>query len=245
MRTAYRCRFYPTPEQAGCSTAPSGVCATCGNQVLAWRGSAGARNASRRPMRGPDRFLTGLKQQPEHGFLGEVSCVPLQQALRHQHAAMTAFWRKRARYPRFKARQGRQAASYTRSGFRLARRATVPAKQSGPLRWCGPGRTSIRQSRSVDGECVAGVGRPLVRALAGEVEAPEPAEPMAGPVGVGPRVEALRRAVERGENRPPEAHGDPRTASEALPADPGPQAEGFEQPPRGQAAGGPRAFAGS
>jgi len=47
-----------------------------------------------------------------------ISCVPLQQAIRHQQAAYTAFFAKRARYPRFKTRQGRQSAAYTRSGFR-------------------------------------------------------------------------------------------------------------------------------
>jgi putative transposase len=47
-----------------------------------------------------------------------VSCVPLQQTIRHQQAAYVAFFAKRARYPRFKSRQGRQSAEYTRSGFR-------------------------------------------------------------------------------------------------------------------------------
>jgi putative transposase len=39
---------------------------------------------------------------------GCVRVVPLQQAIRHQQAAYTAFFAKRARYPRFKSRQGRQ-----------------------------------------------------------------------------------------------------------------------------------------
>jgi putative transposase len=43
----------------------------------------------------------------------------LQQALRHQHNAFQAFFAKRARYPRFKSRQGRQSAHYTRSAFRI------------------------------------------------------------------------------------------------------------------------------
>jgi transposase len=41
-----------------------------------------------------DRALTVMKRDPDLGFLNEVSAVPLQQALRHQQAAFTAFWEK-------------------------------------------------------------------------------------------------------------------------------------------------------
>ncbi len=60
-----------------------------------------------------------MKRDPELAWLNEVSCVPLQQALRHQHAAFRAFFARRARYPRFKSRRGRQSATYTRSAFRM------------------------------------------------------------------------------------------------------------------------------
>jgi putative transposase len=66
-----------------------------------------------------DRALTELKKDPDLAFLAEVSSVPLQQALRHQQAAFTAFFAGRARYPRFKSRCSRQSATYTRSAFRM------------------------------------------------------------------------------------------------------------------------------
>jgi putative transposase len=66
-----------------------------------------------------DRALTAMKKDPDLAFLAAVSCVPLQQALRHQHQAFTAFFAKRARYPRFKSRRSRQSAHYTRSAFTL------------------------------------------------------------------------------------------------------------------------------
>jgi len=66
-----------------------------------------------------DRALTAMKKDPELAFLAEVSCVPLQQALRHQHQAFTAFFARRARYPRFKSRRSHQSAHYTRSAFSL------------------------------------------------------------------------------------------------------------------------------
>jgi IS605 OrfB family transposase len=72
-----------------------------------------------------DAALTAMKRDPGLAFLSEVSSVPLQQALRHQHQAFTAFFAKRARYPRFKSRRGRQCAHYTnflhRASTRLVR----------------------------------------------------------------------------------------------------------------------------
>jgi putative transposase len=48
-----------------------------------------------------------MKHDPARAWLNEVSSVPLQQALRHQQQAFAAFFARRARYPRFKSRQGR------------------------------------------------------------------------------------------------------------------------------------------
>jgi putative transposase len=88
-----------------------------------------------------DRALTELKKHPDFAFLNDVSSVPLQQALRHQHAAFTAFFARRARYPRFKSRHGRQSATYTRSAFRMKDGALWLAKTAAPLRfiWTWPG----------------------------------------------------------------------------------------------------------
>jgi putative transposase len=79
--------------------------------------------------------LTELKKHPEFAFLNEVSSVPLQQTLRHQHTAMAAFFAKRARYPRFKSRHGRQSASYTRSALRMRDGALHLGKTPGALRY--------------------------------------------------------------------------------------------------------------
>lgn len=76
-----------------------------------------------------DRTLTAMKKDPAPASLSEVSWVPLQQALRHQHAAFSTFFAGRARYPRFKSR-GRQAATYTRSAFRM--KDGAPTSSSGP-----------------------------------------------------------------------------------------------------------------
>jgi putative transposase len=88
-----------------------------------------------------DAALTQMKKDAELAFLNEVSSVPLQQALRHQHSAFQAFFARRARYPRFKSRCGRQSATYTRNAFCLRGGELRLAKMSEPLRfvWTWPG----------------------------------------------------------------------------------------------------------
>jgi putative transposase len=80
-----------------------------------------------------DRALTIMKKDPDLAFLNEVSSVPLQQTLRHQHAAFQAYFTGRSRYPRFKARHGRQSATYTRSAFRMHNGQLYLAKTAAPL----------------------------------------------------------------------------------------------------------------
>jgi putative transposase len=80
-----------------------------------------------------DAALTVMKRDPDLAFLNEVSSVPLQQALRHQYKAFSAFFSKRARYPRFKSRYGKQSATYTRSAFRVKDGALWLAKTTAPL----------------------------------------------------------------------------------------------------------------
>jgi hypothetical protein len=47
-----------------------------------------------------------------------VSSVPLQQALRHLDKAFRTFFEGRAKYPAFKKKAGRYAATYASSAFR-------------------------------------------------------------------------------------------------------------------------------
>ena len=82
-----------------------------------------------------DRALTAMKKDPDLAFLNEVSSVPLQQALRHQHQAFTAFFARRTRYPRFRSRRSRQSAHYTRSAFTIRGGELRLAKTSAPLRY--------------------------------------------------------------------------------------------------------------
>jgi putative transposase len=78
--------------------------------------------------------LTAWKKSEDLAFLSQVSSVPLQQTLRHQHAAFAGFFAGRARHPRYKTRGGRQSAHFTRSAFRLREGELTLAKTTDPLR---------------------------------------------------------------------------------------------------------------
>jgi putative transposase len=132
-----------------------------------------------------DAALTVLKKDQELAFLNEVSSVPLQQVLRHQHQAFTAFFGKRARYPRFKSRRGRQCAHYTRSAFTLRGGELRLAKTPGPLRFtwswadvdvAALDPTMVIVSREPDGRWYV--------SFAVDTAAPEPLESAGHAVGV-------------------------------------------------------------
>ncbi|MFF0580115.1 RNA-guided endonuclease InsQ/TnpB family protein [Streptosporangium saharense] len=111
MRTAYRCRAYPTPEQAATLNRTFGSVRFVWNRTLAWR-------HTRYHGEQANAYLTAMKATDELAWLNEVSSVPLQQAIRHQQVAFTNFFAGHARYPRYKSRAGRQSAEYTRPAFR-------------------------------------------------------------------------------------------------------------------------------
>jgi putative transposase len=140
MRTAYKCRAYPDPAQAAMLGRTFGCIRVVWNRTLV---ACHARYATERrgtSYRENDAALTGWKRTKELAFLNEVSSVPLQQTLRHQHSAFAAFFAGRARCPRFKSRDGRQSAHYTRSAFRIRDGALWLAKTPRSLRvvWSWP-----------------------------------------------------------------------------------------------------------
>ncbi|GLX07511.1 zinc ribbon domain-containing protein [Microbispora sp. NBRC 16548] len=133
MRTAYKVRVYPTAEQAAVLNRTFGCVRLVWNRVLAWRQARYRAECMRTSYAQTDRYLTELKRDGDHDFLYEVSSVPLQQALRHQHTAFVNFFAGRAKYPRFKPRHGRQSATYTRSAFRWRDGRLFLAKMGDPI----------------------------------------------------------------------------------------------------------------
>jgi putative transposase len=140
VRTAYRCRAYPAEAQQAMLARTFGCVRVVWNRTLAAWHERYATDGRSTSYAETDRALTAMKKDPDLAFLNEVSSVPLQQALRHQQAAFAAFFGKRARYPRFKSRHGRQAAHYTRSAFSLRGGVLRLARTAAPLcsKWSWP-----------------------------------------------------------------------------------------------------------
>ncbi|WP_116026718.1 RNA-guided endonuclease InsQ/TnpB family protein [Thermomonospora umbrina] len=133
MRTAYKCRAYPTSEQMAVLNRTFGCVRVVWNQTLAWRHSRWRTEQVPTNVSQASAFLTRLKQSEDHAWLNEVSAVPLQQVLRTQQRDFANFFAHRARYPRYKSRHGRQSAEYTRSGFRWKNGRLWLAKTDAPL----------------------------------------------------------------------------------------------------------------
>jgi putative transposase len=110
------------------------------NRTLAARQERYTVEQRSTPYKETDAALSGWKRTDDLAFLGEVSSVPLQQTLRHQHAAFQSFFNKVGRYPRFKSRNSRQTAHYTRSAFRIKADGLWLAKTNAPLKltWSWP-----------------------------------------------------------------------------------------------------------
>jgi putative transposase len=140
MRSAYRCRAYPDEAQQQMLARTFGCVRVAWNRTLAERHRLYQAEGKSLSYAASDAALTVMKRDPELAFLNEVSSVPLQQALRHQHKAFSAFFAGWARYPRFKSRCSRQSAHYTRSAFYMRGGVLRLAKTGTPLRfvWSWP-----------------------------------------------------------------------------------------------------------
>src|SRR5919205_748433 len=133
VKRAFKYRFYPSDAQAAELSRTFGCVRKVYNLALAARTEAWARQ-ERVNYNQTSAMLTAWKKTEELAYLGEVSSVPLQQALRHLQTAFTNFFAKRARYPRFKAKKkSRKSAEYTTSAFRFRDGTLMLAKMTEPL----------------------------------------------------------------------------------------------------------------
>ncbi|MEU9874170.1 RNA-guided endonuclease TnpB family protein [Actinomadura sp. NPDC048021] len=141
VKRAFKYRFYPTGEQAAELSRTFGCVRMVYNKALEERTRAWYGEGRRISYPQSSALLTQWKKTEELAFLAEVSCVPLQQALRHLQTAFANFFAKRAAYPRFKSRKrSRASAEYTRSAFTWRDGRLTLAKMSAPLdiRWSRP-----------------------------------------------------------------------------------------------------------
>jgi putative transposase len=137
MERAFKYRFYPTPEQESLLRRTLGCVRLVYNRALAARTQAWYQRQERIGYGQSSAMLTDWKREEELSFLNEVSCVPLQQGLRHLQKAFTNFWAGHAKYPNFKKKRNGGSAEFTKSAFRYKDGQVYLAKCSEPLpiRW--------------------------------------------------------------------------------------------------------------
>jgi putative transposase len=119
---AYKCRFYPTEDQAhelartfGC------VRYMYNNWALAIPSGACFEHHAPIDYAETGQFLVRMKKDSEQAWLTKAFCAPLQQAERHLNAALVNFSPGRALYPRFHQKHDLQSA-ITASGIPMERR---------------------------------------------------------------------------------------------------------------------------
>ncbi len=133
VEKAYKYRFYPTTEQENLLRRTMGCVRKVYNLALAARTEAWYERQERVQYKETSSLLTNWKKTEDLDFLNEVSCVPLQQCLRHLQKAFANFWGKRAKYPRFKAKRNGGSAEFTKSAFKYRDGKLWLAKCKDPL----------------------------------------------------------------------------------------------------------------
>ena len=137
MEKAFRFRFYPTPEQESLLRRTLGCVRLVYNKALHERTQAWYERQERVGYSETSSLLTQWKKKEDLDFLNEVSCVPLQQGLRHLQNAFTNFFAGRAKYPSFKKKRNGGSAEFTKSAFKFRNKEIYLAKSTEPLpiRW--------------------------------------------------------------------------------------------------------------
>ena len=130
MKRAYKYRFYPTSEQVELLAQTFGCVRFVYNSVLRWRTDAFYERKEKIGYIQANAKLTSMKKEPELSWLNDVSCVPLQQVLRHQQSAFSNFFSGRAKYPTFKSKHHRQSVELTASAFKYRDGKLYMAKNS-------------------------------------------------------------------------------------------------------------------
>ncbi|QIR15001.1 RNA-guided endonuclease InsQ/TnpB family protein [Shewanella aestuarii] len=135
MKRAYKERFYPNEQQSELLAKLFGCCRFVWNNSLKYRTDAYYENGGSIAHSVLEKRLVPLKQEFE--WLKEVSSVIFQQALRDQQEAFKNFWEKRAKYPKFKSKHGKQSIRLTKAAFKYRDGQLFIAKSNQPLdiRW--------------------------------------------------------------------------------------------------------------
>ena len=153
VERAYKYRFFPTKAQEALLRRTMGCVRLVYNKALDARTKAWYERSARVQYKETSSLLTDWKKTEELDFLNEVSCVPLQQCLRHLQKAFANFWSKRAKYPRFKAKRNGGSAEFTKSAFKYrdGKLWLAKCKEPLPIVWsrflpdgCNPSSVTVK-----------------------------------------------------------------------------------------------------
>jgi len=133
VQHGYKYRFYPTPDQEVLLAQHFGCARFVYNWALNLRTSAFKKWQLSLSNADVQAQLTVLKKDPAKKWLSDVSSVALQQSLNHLETAFDAFFKKKAKYPTFKKKQGEQRFTLMRNAFRIKEGEATLGKFSEPL----------------------------------------------------------------------------------------------------------------
>lgn len=116
MKTRYTFRFYPNEQQRLDLAKEFGCARYAYNFALKWWGKAFQEGGKPNCVKASAAWTLERNSKP---WAMERSCVPQQQSIRHLQASFKNFFEKRAAYPSFKKKSGKQTAEYTKRGFKF------------------------------------------------------------------------------------------------------------------------------
>ena len=242
VRTAYRCRAYPDEAQQQVLTRTFGCVRVVWNRTLAARHARCVTERKGTSYAETDRALTAMKKDPDLAFLTEVSWVPLQQALRHQHTGVHRVLRQARPLPAVQVPPRPPVRALHPVGVLHARRRAAAGQDE--RRRCGSSWSwpevdvtgldpaMVIVSREPDGRWYV--------TFAVDTAGPEPLPADRARRRRRPRREGLRRDLRRGADRQPAAPGAQGPRAGPLPAAAGPLPARLGEPGQGRGQGRPR-----
>ena len=132
---SYKYRFYPTKDQEVLLAKSFGCARLVYNRFLALRNQAYQDHKMNVSYSDAAFLLTLDKQKEELAFLKEVSITVLQQSLRNADMAYVNFFKRKAKYPNFKSKWGRQSIRFPYPTFHYDGKYTITLpKMDSPLK---------------------------------------------------------------------------------------------------------------
>lgn len=130
----YKFRIYPNKEQEVVLNKTIGCCRYIYNWGLNLVSEAYKKDKTNIGYSKTSAMMTLLKKEPELIWLNDVSSVALQQSLRNLERARSRFFKKIAKYPKFKSKRNDRSFRLVGEGFRIKRGLFYINKIESPIK---------------------------------------------------------------------------------------------------------------